>query len=53
LKECNVFGVSSDEYLAYALKNREEWEARGQEMIDTVFLDVDLEEGNVSTDEGI
>jgi hypothetical protein len=33
LKECGVFGVSSDEYLNYALKNREEWEARGHEIV--------------------
>lgn len=30
LKECGVFGVSSDEYLNYALKNREEWVAKGR-----------------------
>jgi hypothetical protein len=29
LKECGVFGVSSDEYLNYALKNRQEWKDRG------------------------
>jgi hypothetical protein len=33
LKECGVFGVSSDEYLNYALKNREEWETRGREIV--------------------
>jgi len=33
LKECGVFGVSSDEYLSYALQNRKEWEARGEEMV--------------------
>ena len=33
LKECNVFGVSSDEYLEYAMKNREEWEVRGEEIV--------------------
>jgi 3'5'-cyclic nucleotide phosphodiesterase len=33
LKECGVFGVSSDEYLSYALQNRQEWEARGEEMV--------------------
>jgi len=32
LKECNVFGVSSDECLNYALRNRDEWEARGKEI---------------------
>jgi 3'5'-cyclic nucleotide phosphodiesterase len=33
LKDCGVFGVSSGEYLNYAIKNREEWEARGQEVV--------------------
>eukprot|EP00977_Amphora_coffeiformis_P006884 scaffold1506_cov179-Amphora_coffeaeformis.AAC.21 len=33
LKECNVFGVSSDEVLNYALQNRREWEHRGQEVV--------------------
>lgn len=50
LKDCGVFGVSSDgkhlssatlrlthttipEYLTYALKNREEWESRGEEIV--------------------
>ena len=33
LKDCGVFGVSSGEYLGYALKNREEWEMRGQEVV--------------------
>jgi class 3 adenylate cyclase len=33
LKECGVFGVSSDEYLNYAKKNRKEWEERGQEIV--------------------
>jgi 3'5'-cyclic nucleotide phosphodiesterase len=33
LKDCRVFGVSSDEYLNYAENNRAEWEARGQEIV--------------------
>jgi len=33
LKECGVFGVSSDEYLNYALQNRSEWEKRGQQVV--------------------
>jgi hypothetical protein len=48
LKECNVFGVSSDEYLAYALKNRAEWEERGQEMIQSMLLEMDRDENNAS-----
>ena len=34
LKECGVFGVSSDEYLDYALANRREWAARGRDVVD-------------------
>jgi hypothetical protein len=30
LQECGVFGVSSDEYLQYAIANRQEWERRGK-----------------------
>jgi class 3 adenylate cyclase len=33
LKDCGVFGVSSDEYLNYAKKNRQEWEERGLEVV--------------------
>jgi 3'5'-cyclic nucleotide phosphodiesterase len=33
LKECGVFGVSSDEFLNYAEQNRSEWAERGQEIV--------------------
>jgi class 3 adenylate cyclase len=33
LKDCGVFGVSSDEYLNYAIQNRSEWESRGQAVV--------------------
>jgi hypothetical protein len=33
LKECGVFGVSSDEYLNYALENRREWQLKGEEIV--------------------
>jgi len=33
LKDCGVFGVSSDEYLNYATKNRKEWESRGFDVV--------------------
>ena len=33
LKECGVFGVSSDEYLNYALENRKEWELKGRGLV--------------------
>jgi class 3 adenylate cyclase len=33
LSDCGVFGVSSDEYLNYAMKNRDEWEGCGVEVV--------------------
>jgi hypothetical protein len=33
LKECQVFGVSSDEYLNYAISNRTEWEEKGKGVV--------------------
>jgi hypothetical protein len=33
LSKCGVFGVSSDELLSYATKNREEWERRGKDIV--------------------
>eukprot|EP00977_Amphora_coffeiformis_P009574 scaffold2204_cov166-Amphora_coffeaeformis.AAC.34 len=33
LRDCNVFGVSSDECLNYAQRNREEWEDRGRALV--------------------
>ena len=34
LKDCEVFGVDSDQCLVYAMKNREEWEARGEQALE-------------------
>jgi hypothetical protein len=33
LKDCGVFGVSSDEYLSYAKQNRLEWEKKGEGIV--------------------
>ena len=33
LQNCGVFGVSSDEYLNYALENRREWATKGEEVV--------------------
>jgi 3'5'-cyclic nucleotide phosphodiesterase len=38
LKDCGVFGVSSDEYLNYATHNRDEWAAKGKDVVQQ-FLD--------------
>jgi hypothetical protein len=48
LSDCGVFGVSSDEYMNYATKNREEWESRGQEVVASMvdkFNRISLEVG--------
>jgi hypothetical protein len=34
LKDCGVLGVSSDEYLNYTIKNREEWKLRRMEVVE-------------------
>jgi 3'5'-cyclic nucleotide phosphodiesterase len=38
LKDCGVFGVSSDEYLIYAQQNRREWEKRGREVVNELKM---------------
>ena len=48
LKDCGVFGVSSDEYLIYAQKNRQEWETRGQEIVATMLKKVSTTTNNSS-----
>jgi hypothetical protein len=48
LKDCNVFGVSSDEYLGYAVRNREEWAERGEDIISTWTKEADEADNNFS-----
>lgn len=43
LKDCGVFGVSSDEYLNYAEANRKEWESRGKEVVANMVAKVQQE----------
>jgi len=45
LKECGVFGVSSDEYLQYAISNRNEWEEKGEVMTERIINEVRKERG--------
>jgi hypothetical protein len=52
LKECNVFGVCSDECLNYALLNRAEWEERG-EQITREMLEELTEEAGIKVEGGI
>jgi hypothetical protein len=35
LKECEVFGVASDEYLQFALENRKEWLKKGETLVES------------------
>jgi hypothetical protein len=47
LKDCRVFGVSSDELLDYALDNRTEWEARGHEIVARMLEEAELKHGDL------
>ncbi|KAL3912900.1 MAG: hypothetical protein SGILL_006704 [Bacillariaceae sp.] len=43
LSECGVFGVSSDEYLNYALMNRNEWEKKGMSIVEDMLAKMAME----------
>ena len=45
LKDCGVFGVSSDEYLNYATKNLEEWKRKGEDAINEMIAAVKRDYG--------
>jgi hypothetical protein len=49
LKDCGVFGVSSDEYLNYALENRREWSTKGEEVVKRMMAKYDQEEEEEET----
>ena len=44
LKDCNVFGVSSDECLNYALQNRGEWAERGEQIVSEMVAELAAKE---------
>jgi hypothetical protein len=44
LKECGVFGVSSDEYLNYAMENRRESASKGEEAVKRMIAKYSPEE---------
>jgi hypothetical protein len=55
LKDCGVFGVSSDEYLNYALENRREWASKGEDCVKKMALkygDVRPSQTLISTESG-
>jgi len=46
LKDCGVFGVSSDEYLNYALENRREWANMGEDILKNLMEKFEIETSN-------
>jgi class 3 adenylate cyclase len=40
LRECEVFGVSCDEFLDFATENRKEWSVKGRDIVAQMLLDV-------------
>ena len=44
LKDCGVFGVSSDEYLNYAIQNRAEWAERGEDIVANMVQKYNIKE---------
>lgn len=46
LKECGVFGVSSDEYLNYAEQNRNEWKVKGESIVAEMLEEMLMEEAS-------
>merc|ERR1712032_766605 len=40
LQECEVFGVSCDEFLDFATENRKEWSVKGRDIVAQMLLDV-------------
>lgn len=51
LKDCGVFGVSSDEFLEYARANRDEWKLKGEAIVAKLVEEVHQEYGERSDDE--
>ncbi len=48
LQECRVFGVSSDEYLNYALSNRTEWQAKGHSIVEELTKAIQEVDENIN-----
>lgn len=49
LKDCGVFGVSSDEYLNYALENRREWAHTGEDVVKSLIATYQPDSERTST----
>lgn len=48
---CGVFGVSSDEFLNYALINRKEWEQKGEQIVEQYLKNYAATDANDRDDE--
>ncbi len=46
LEECGVFGVSSHEYLSYAVENRDEWVSKGKEIVEEMVTKFAVQRSN-------
>ena len=44
LHDCGVFGVSSDEFLNYSQRNRDEYEQKGQELVKELVEKVQMKD---------
>ena len=53
LQDCGVFGVSSDEYLQYALANRKEWEERGEAVVAEMLNKLNIQASPVGANDNI
>ena len=52
LKDCGVFGKSSDEFLNDAIANRKEWELRRQQVVAEMVEKIALEERSPTNYDG-
>jgi hypothetical protein len=50
LQACGVFGVSSDEYLNYALENRREWASKGEQVVQKMMSMYIIKDEEPTTD---
>jgi len=47
LQECEVFGVSCDEFLDFAKENRREWSVKGRDIVAQMLEDIKNKEGKI------
>ena len=52
LADCGVFGVASEEYLNYAIQNRDEWISKGEEVVANYLKKYDVVDGDEGSNGG-